>query len=267
MEKLSEKKPEQKQDATPFRELVKIIHQLRAPGGCPWDRKQTPQSLKSFVIEEAYEVIDAIDGGNPEELCEELGDLLLQVVLQTEIASETGTFSIDDVISGINSKLIHRHPHVFGETTVKDAGEVLNNWERLKKEEKKNRGLLAGLPKQLPALQKAARMGEKATRVGFDWPDSESVREKVSEELGELDEAISNGDPKWIRHELGDLLFSIAQWARHLDEQPEEALTDSCKRFTKRFVRMEQTVHDAGRSLNDLDIDKMEELWQQVKEL
>jgi MazG family protein len=248
-----------------FTELADIIHRLRAPGGCPWDRKQTPKSLKSFIIEEAYEVLDAIDNENQSELCEELGDLLLQILLQAEIGAEQGQFTIEDVVRGISKKLIHRHPHVFGDTSVEDAAEVLVNWEQLKKEEKENRGLFDGLPSHLPALQRASRMGEKATRVGFDWPDSKSVRDKVQEELDELDEAVSQGHPKLINHELGDLLFAIAQWARHLGEQPEEALASGCKRFAQRFSKMEKTAADAGASLTDLDMEKMEQLWQQAK--
>jgi tetrapyrrole methylase family protein/MazG family protein len=248
-----------------FTELAEIIHQLRAPGGCPWDRKQTPKSLKSFLVEETYEVLDAIDNENPEELCEELGDLLLQILLQSEIGAEKGQFTIEDVVRGISKKLIHRHPHVFGDTSVENADEVLVNWEQLKKEEKEGRGLFDGLPVHLPALQRAARMGEKAGRVGFDWPNTESVRDKVQEELDELDEAVSQGNAKQIKHELGDLLFAIAQWARHLDKQPEEALASGCKRFARRFSKMEKTAADAGTPLNDLDMEKMELLWQQAK--
>jgi tetrapyrrole methylase family protein/MazG family protein len=248
-----------------FVELAEIIHRLRAPGGCPWDRKQTPKSLKSFLIEETYEVLDAIDNENPSELCEELGDLLLQILLQSEIGAEQGQFTIEDVVKGISKKLIHRHPHVFGDTSVENADEVLVNWEQLKKVEKEGRGLFDGLPVHLPSLQRAARMGEKAARVGFDWPNTESVRKKVLEELGELDEAVAQGTAKQIKHELGDLLFAIAQWARHLDKQPEEALASGCKRFARRFSKMEKTAADAGTALNDLDIEKMERLWQQAK--
>ncbi|MCP4195856.1 MAG: nucleoside triphosphate pyrophosphohydrolase [Proteobacteria bacterium] len=249
-----------------FTELAEIIRRLRAPGGCPWDRKQTPKSLKSFIVEETYEVLDAIDNENPGEICEELGDLLLQIILQAEIGAEQGQFTIEDVVRGLSKKLIHRHPHVFGDTSVENADEVLVNWEQLKKEEKENRGLFDGLPRHLPSLQRASRMGEKATRVGFDWPDAKSVRDKVQEELDELDEAVSRDDPESINHELGDLLFAIAQWARHLGEQPEEVLAGGCKRFVRRFSRMEQIAADTEQPLNDLNLEELEQLWQQTKE-
>jgi MazG family protein len=248
-----------------FSELAEIIHRLRAPGGCPWDRKQTPKSLKSFIVEETYEVLDAIDNESPGDICEELGDLLLQILLQAEIGAEQDQFTIEDVVRGITKKLIHRHPHVFGDTSVKNADEVLVNWEQLKKEEKEGRGLFDGLPRHLPALQRASRMGEKAGRVGFDWPDTKSVRDKVQEELEELDEAVSLDDPKSINHELGDLLFAIAQWARHLGEQPEEALASGCKRFVQRFSQMEQIATDTEKSLNDLNLAELEQLWLQTK--
>ncbi|MCP4605435.1 MAG: nucleoside triphosphate pyrophosphohydrolase [Proteobacteria bacterium] len=249
-----------------FCELVEIVHRLRAPDGCPWDREQTPKSLKSYIIEEAYEAIDAIDDERPEEICEELGDLLLQVVLQAEIASEQGVFTIENVVRGISKKLIDRHPHVFGEVAVKNTGEVLVNWEQIKKKEKAGRGLFQGLPRQLPALQKAERTGEKAARVGFDWPDSKGVREKVTEELAELDEAVSSGSKNEIRHELGDLLFAVAQWARHLGEQPEEALRSCCSRFVDRFSKMERALSDEGTAFKDTSIEELERFWQRAKE-
>jgi MazG family protein len=250
-----------------FSGLVEIVHRLRAPGGCPWDREQTAKSLKSYIVEEAYEVLDAIDGEHPEELSEELGDLLLQIVLQAEIAAEKGFFSIENVIEGISKKLKGRHPHVFGETSVDNSQQVLVNWERIKKSEKADRGLFDGLPSRLPALQRAARIGEKAARVGFDWPDSDGVRQKVEEKLAELDEAISNGDTGEIRHELGDLLFAVAQWARHIRESPEEALRDGCARFVERFKKMEKTIIDSGASLEKMDIDTLENVWQKTTEI
>lgn len=248
-----------------FNDLVGIVHRLRAPGGCPWDRKQTPNSLKQYIVEEAYEVLDAIDAESPKELCEELGDLLLQVLLQAEIAGEKGLFTISDVVLGISSKLINRHPHVFGDVKAKDADAVIVNWEKIKQAEKKDRGLFDGLPRQLPALQLAGRMGEKAARVGFDWPNASEVRSKVSEELREADEVIERGQPSEIRHEIGDLLFSVAQWARHLGEQPEELLRQTCDRFATRFTKMEQSARISGKKLQDLDMQILEELWQRAK--
>ncbi len=249
-----------------FTALVDIIHRLRAPGGCPWDREQTAESLKPFVVEETYEVIDAIDQGRPEDICEELGDLLLQIVLQAEIAAEKEHFTIEDVVRGISQKLIIRHPHVFGETRVKNTKEVLENWERIKKKEKVGRGLFEGIPKQLPALQRAARTGEKAARVGFDWSDIDGVQDKVKEELAELEEAVISGNPSAVESELGDLLFSVAQWARHLGHHPEEALRSCCVRFVHRFNIMEQGLGEAGLSFDDADVEVLEQFWQRAKE-
>lgn len=248
-----------------FFELVNIIHRLRAPGGCPWDREQTAKSLTPYIVEEAYEVLDAIDGGRPEDLCEELGDLLLQIVLQAQIAKEQGLFDINDVVKGISNKLIERHPHVFGEVEVETASQVLVNWEKIKKKEKVDRGLFDGLPSRLPALQRAERIGEKAARVGFDWPDGSGVRLKVDEELAELDEALSKGEAGEIRHELGDLLFAVAQWARHLKQPPEDALREGCSRFVERFKKMESAVIDAGATLEKMDIGELEREWQKAK--
>ena len=251
--------------ADAFNLLVEVVHRLRAPGGCPWDRKQTPKSLKQYVIEEAYEVIDAIDAGETEALKEELGDLILQVVLQAEIAKETGRFAIEDVLQSISRKLVHRHPHVFGETQVSGAEEVISNWEKLKQKEKKDRGLLDRLPRHLPALQMAGRIGEKARRVGFDWPNAKSVREKVTEELLEADEAAAGGDQEAITHEIGDLLFAVAQWARHLGVQPEEALRHCAARFKDRFRTMEKSAKKSGKMLEEMPIETLEGLWQEAK--
>ena len=248
-----------------FSELVNIVHCLRAPGGCPWDREQTPETLKDFIVEEAYEVIDAIDGNDTQELCEELGDLLLQIVLQSEIAAERARFSIEDVVRGISQKLILRHPHVFGDTQVASSQDVLENWEKIKKKEKVDKGLFDGLPSQLPGLQRAARIGEKASRVGFDWTSKEGVRQKVEEELVELDDAIATGKQEEVFHEMGDLLFAIAQWGRHLGLQPEEAVRGCCSRFIHRFGKMEDSVSQSGKKLADLDLGELEQLWQRAK--
>ncbi len=248
-----------------FRRLVDIVHRLRAPGGCPWDRKQTPESLKQYIIEEAYEVLDAIDSGDPDDIKEELGDLVLQVMLQAEIASEHKRFAIEHVLDAISDKLIHRHPHVFGKVNVNSADEVITNWEKIKQKEKKDRGLFDGLPKHLPALQMAGRIGEKAARVGFDWPDIEGVRAKIDEELQEADEAAASGSPEEITHEIGDILFSVAQWARHLGVQPEEALRACCDRFRGRFASVESDAKQQGVRLDEMGIDRLEALWQEAK--
>ncbi len=248
-----------------FSKLVEIVHRLRAPGGCPWDREQTPKSLKSYIVEETYEVLDAIDEGDAASICEELGDLLLQVVLQSEIAAENGEFDIVDVVNGISHKLVQRHPHVFGSVEVDGADEVLTNWEQLKQKEKKGRGLFDGLPKALPALQRSYRIGEKAARVGFDWPGVKEVRQKVSEELAELDEAAGQGDPSRIEHEAGDLLFAVAQWARHLKTQPEEALLGCCARFLSRFGKMERMAAELGKTLKEWRPEELDRAWEKAK--
>lgn len=251
--------------AEAFADLTKIIAKLRAPDGCPWDREQTHKSLKPFIVEESYEVMDAIDRGKPADLKEELGDLLLQIMLQSEISREEGEFDIADVVTGLSGKMVNRHPHVFGNTPVDGADEVLVNWEKIKKEEKKGSGLFDGLPLHLPGLVKAARMGEKAGRVGFDWPKAVSVRDKVREELEELDEAVASGDRAAMEHELGDLLFSVAQWGRHLGQFPEEAIQACCRRFTNRFKGVEEIVRDSGREIADCTLQELEDAWHEVK--
>ena len=250
---------------TAFAELVEIVRRLRAPGGCPWDREQTHDTLKPFLIEEAYELLDAIDRRRDDALCEELGDVLLQIMLHAQIGAEEGAFDVAAVIDGLSGKLVGRHPHVFGDTAVNGAGEVLVNWEKIKKREKAGRGLFDGLPMSLPALQKAARMGEKAGRVGFDWPDAAGVRAKVAEELREVDEAVASGDAEAVERELGDLLFSVAQWTRHLGHLPEEVLRKGCGRFATRFAAMESLVRESGRELSDLGPDALEAAWQEAK--
>lgn len=260
-----EKIPRPERAARSFERLVAIVARLRGPGGCPWDREQTSKSLKPFFIEETYEALDAIDSGNPRDLCEELGDVLLQVALHAEIASEQGHFDAADVADAISDKLVTRHPHVFGDAEVETSSQVLQNWESIKKKEKKGRGLFDGLPAHLPALQKAARMGEKAGRVGFDWSDQASVRDKVVEELAEFDEAVREGDEASMRHEVGDLLFAVAQWARHLKIEPEEALRQCCARFETRFAKMEKQAQKQGRDLSTHSIEELEEFWQEAK--
>lgn len=251
--------------AEAFADLTGIVSKLRAPDGCPWDREQTHESLKPFIVEESYEVMNAIDEGKPADLKEELGDLLLQIMLQTEISREESEFDIADVVTGLSEKLVNRHPHVFGNTRVDGTDEVLVNWEKIKKKEKEGRGLFDGLPPHLPGLLKAARMGEKAGRVGFDWPDTDSVRDKVREELEELDEAVASGDRTTVEHELGDLLFSVAQWGRHLGQFPEEAIRACCTRFSDRFEGVEALVRDSGREIADCTLQELEDAWQEVK--
>jgi MazG family protein len=250
-----------------FDELVSLMTRLRGPNGCPWDRKQTLESLKPFIVEEAYEVVDAIDRGERPALREELGDFLLQAVFVAEIAREEGSFDIYDVITAIHDKLVHRHPHVFGDVEAKDADQVLVNWEKLKNEERKaeNKSVLAGVPQSLPALLKASRLTEKAARVGFDWRRAEDVFAKIDEEIGELHEAIDEKDQKKIHDEIGDLLFSIANIARKLDVNAEEALQSANRKFMRRFESMETSVRSNGRNLDQLTLEQMDALWDEAK--
>jgi tetrapyrrole methylase family protein/MazG family protein len=250
-----------------FDELVALMTTLRGPNGCPWDRKQTLESLKPFIVEEAYEVVDAIDRGERAALREELGDFLLQVVFVAEITREEGSFDIYDVVTAIHDKLVHRHPHVFGDVEAKDAEQVLVNWEKLKNEERKaeNKSVLAGVPQSLPALLKASRLTEKAARVGFDWRRAEDVFAKIDEEIGELHEAIDEKDQKKIHDEIGDLLFSIANIARKLDVNAEEALQSANRKFMRRFESMESAVRSRGHNLDQLTLEQMDALWDEAK--
>jgi len=250
-----------------FDELVALMTTLRGPDGCPWDRKQTFESLKPFIVEEAYEVVDAIDRGDRHALAEELGDFLLQAVFVAELAREEGSFDIGDVITTIHEKLVRRHPHVFGDVEAKDAEQVLVNWEKLKNEERKaeNKSVLAGVPQSLPALLKASRLTEKAARVGFDWRRAEDVFAKIEEEAGELREAVDAKDQQKVHDEVGDLLFSIANIARKLGVNAEEALQSSNRKFISRFESMERTVRSDGRNLDQLTLEQMDSLWDEAK--
>ena len=257
--------PLAEQDGRSLTRLVEIMQRLLAPNGCPWDREQTLQSLRPYVIEEAHEVVDAIDGGSPSELREELGDLLLQVVFQAELARAQGWFGPDDVVQAICDKLVRRHPHVFGEVTVRDSNEVLANWEVIKAEEKRGRGVLEGVPAALPALLRALRVGEKAARVGFDWPDAAGARAKLDEELGELDQALAEGDRDAAERELGDVLFALVSVARKADLDPEAALRGTLARFAQRVRRVESRVANAGQTLAAQTPEQLDRLWNEAK--
>jgi tetrapyrrole methylase family protein/MazG family protein/ATP diphosphatase len=230
------------QDGGTLTRLVAVMQRLLALDGCPWDREQTLESLRKYVLEEACEVIDAIDSGDRSALREELGDLLLQVVFQAELARTSQHFAIDDVVAGIVDKLVRRHPHVFGDLSAKDADEVLRNWERIKANEKKGRGILGGVPRSMPALTRAQRIGEKVARVGFDWESAEGSRAKVTEELGELDEAMRSGDKDAIEGEMGDVLFALVNLSRHAGIDAEGALRRTIDKFTRRFAHVETRV-------------------------
>jgi MazG family protein len=250
-----------------FEELVQLMTTLRGPGGCPWDRKQTLPDLKPFVIEEAYEVVDAIDRDDRASLAEELGDMLLQAVFIAELTREEGTFDIYDAITAIHDKLVRRHPHVFAGAQADDAEQVLVNWEKLKQDERKaeNKSVLAGVPQSMPALLKASRLTEKAARVGFDWRRTEDVFDKVDEELGELRQAVANGDAANIHEEIGDLLFTVANIARKVNVNAEEALQSTNRKFMRRFEAMEARVRERDQNLDQLELEEMDRLWDDAK--
>jgi tetrapyrrole methylase family protein / MazG family protein len=251
--------------------LLAIMTRLRGPGGCPWDREQTLRSLRPYVLEETYEVLEAMDGGDPREHCEELGDLLLQIVFQSELAREAGQFDFADVAEAIRQKLVRRHPHVFGSAQVKDADGVMRQWVALKREEKAARGggqsVLEGVPRELPALARAERLTEKASRIGFDWPDAAGARAKVDEELAELDEAMEGGDRQRVEEELGDVLFALANVARKLSLPPEEALRNAVGRFIARFEHVERELLRRGVPHGTATLQEMDRLWDEAKAL
>lgn len=250
-----------------LKKLTEIIAHLRGPDGCPWDKQQTHSSLKPYILEETYEVIEAIDEDDKEKLAEELGDLLLQIMLHAQIASERDAFDIEIVAGMIGDKLIERHPHVFDEKKEITAGEVLQNWEhiKLKKAKKNDYSVLQGVPKALPALLKAYRVQEKVGRYGFDWDNPSDVIEKISEELEEFKKAIESGDEIHMEEEFGDLLFSIVNFGRHLNLQAESALNKTTRKFIKRFQYIESKLREAGKSLDQSNLDEMENLWREAK--
>jgi tetrapyrrole methylase family protein / MazG family protein len=250
-----------------FDDLVSLMTRLRGPDGCPWDRKQTLPDLKPYVIEEAYEVVDAIDRDDRDALLEEVGDMLLEAVFIAEITREEGTFDVYDSITAIHDKLVRRHPHVFGDVEAGDAEEVLVNWEKLKSEERKaeNKSVLSGVPQSMPALLKASRLTEKASRVGFDWRRTEDVFDKLDEEMAELREAVASGEQARVHDEIGDLLFTIANIARKVNVNAEEALQSTNRKFMSRFQSMESQVHADGRNLDQLELEEMDRLWDEAK--
>ena len=248
-----------------FAAFVELMARLRAPGGCPWDRKQTAESLKPYVLEEAYEVVGAIEKGDQHELCEELGDLLLQVVFQARVAEDAGQFAIADVVRAIHEKLVRRHPHVFGDATAADAGEVVVNWERIKQQEKAGRSVVDGVDARLPALQRAWRMQKKVSKVGFDWQQPEGALEKLHEELEEFRVARETETPERAEEEMGDALFALANVARLAGINPEEALKKSSAKFERRFRAVEEGLRARGIDPVDATLEQMETLWQAAK--
>lgn len=252
---------------TTFETLIRIMATLRSANGCPWDREQDSISLKPYLIEETYEVIDAIDRKEPQLLKEELGDLLLQIVFHAQIWSERGDFSIDDVIEAICAKLIKRHPHVFADTFVDNAQQVLVNWEKIKLEEKREKhdSLLSGVPRHLPSLLMGQRVQEKVARVGFDWENWQGSWQKIIEEMAELKEAIDSGEKAAIEDEFGDLMFTMVNLARALNVNAEETMRQAVGKFVRRFQKLENNVVQENRDLSTMTLQEMDELWNKVK--
>src|SRR5207253_3901388 len=251
-----------------FRKLCDIIAQLRAPGGCPWDREQTRESLLPALIEEAYEVAEAARAKNDAHFCEELGDLLLLAVMHAEIAREAGRFNINDVIGEITEKLIRRHPHVFGKSDARDSGAVLKQWEAIKREEKRSDShYLASLPRALPALMRAQKAQSKAARVNFDWTELRDVLAKVEEELGETKSAIASQDRQSLEDEIGDLLFAVVNLARKCKLDAESALQTATDKFVARFNRLEDELRSRGKRLGDADLAELDEIWNAIKKM
>lgn len=254
----------------PVRRLLEIMRILRSPGGCPWDREQTLSSLKDHLIEECHEVIDAINAGDRRQLKEELGDLLLQIVFQSQICSEEGAFTFEDVAKTIGDKLIRRHPHVFGDVEAKDAETVLKNWEAIKRREKgeeaaRKRSMLDGIPRSLPALHRAHLVQKRVARVGFDWERIDGALDKLAEELGEVRAAVQSGDVSAIREEIGDLLFATVNVARFTDQNAEEILHETIAKFARRFRALEDRIHAEGRSVGELSLEELDRIWEDIK--
>jgi len=265
-------------DLPPIEQLRDVVHKLRGPGGCPWDREQTHRSLRAGLLEEAYEVAAAIDAGDDDNLREELGDLLLQVVFHAQLASEEGRFDFADVARGIVEKLVRRHPHVFGAESAESSAAVLVRWEEIKRAEKNKAGdgaikasgeqaasVLDGVPGVLPSLLHAHAIQKKAGKVGFDWNEAAPILEKIREELIEVEEAIASADPAEIEREIGDLLFSVVNLARKLRIDPEIALRGATNKFSGRFRAMEELARARGLELKDMTLEGMDVLWEEVK--
>jgi MazG family protein len=251
-----------------FAQLCEIVAKLRAPGGCPWDREQTHESLLPALIEEAYEAAEAARARNDAHFCEELGDLLLLVVMHAEIARESGRFDVDQVLREVSDKLIRRHPHVFGTSDARDSGAVLKQWEAIKREEKKeDTHYLASLPKALPALVRAQKAQSKAARVNFDWAETREVIAKVEEELEELKQALATKDQRAIEDEVGDLLFAVVNLGRKAGLDAETALQVATNKFVTRFNRLEDELQSRDKRLGDADLAEMDEIWNAIKKM
>lgn len=254
----------------PFDRLVEIMSRLRGEGGCPWDREQTHETLKPYLVEETYEALDAIDSGDPEQLKSELGDILLQVVFHAQMAKEEGGFDIDGVCNAVSEKLVRRHPHVFGESEADTPEQVLSQWEKIKLTEKAHenrKSVLDGVPRGMPALLRAMRLQGKAGAVGFDWDSAEGAFAKVEEELSEFSTAFAEQKPEKMEEELGDLLFALVNVARFIEVNPEEALGKTISKFIGRFQHIEKSIEKSGRTLNEVGLEEMDRLWNEAKSM
>jgi MazG family protein len=280
--KLAKKTPPNSNFGKLFEDLVDLQIRLLAPNGCPWDREQTHESLRTYLIEEAYEVLDALESGDPDKFAEELGDLLLQIIFHSQLASQAGRFNVGDVIERVHIKMVRRHPHVFGTDKADSAAQVLKNWEQLKAEERrqdrvarglgdaesaddKSASLLSGIPRTLPAVMEAYQLTRRASRVGFDWPNIAGVLDKLREEIQELEAEIANGSAAKIESEAGDLLFSVVNVVRFLKLDPEIALKKTNCKFIERFQDMESESAAAGKKLADLSATELDTLWNSAK--
>jgi len=253
-----------KDTAENFIELLEVLRRLRAPEGCPWDREQTAESLVPYLLEETYEIIEAIEEGDTHTLKEELGDLTLHILFQAELARENGKFEMADSLKHISEKLIRRHPHVF-DPDYDENGDMNLSWEKAKQKEKSRKNLLDGVPKNLPALTRARRIQEKAANVGFDWKEIEPVWEKVEEELKELQVEIQKKDPEKIKDEMGDVLFSLVNLSRFLDISPEDALRMTISKFELRFAKVEKELKKRGKDFSDSSLEEMDGIWNEIK--
>jgi tetrapyrrole methylase family protein/MazG family protein len=259
-----------KKERYEYNDLLKIMSMLRAPNGCPWDREQDHKSLKRYLIEEAYEVLEAIDEESSSKLCDELGDLLLQVVFHAQIAKENGQFDFGDVVHGVSAKMVNRHRHVFGDEEAETSDDVMDIWEKVKKEEKglkTQTQVLKEIPGNLPALMRSFKVQQKAAQVGFDWDNIEDAMLKVKEELNELEQAYKNGNEANIEEELGDLLFAVVNVSRFLNVQPELALTATVNKFIRRFEFVERSAAGQGKQLTDMSLSEMDTFWDESKKL
>ncbi|MBN1850628.1 MAG: nucleoside triphosphate pyrophosphohydrolase [Deltaproteobacteria bacterium] len=255
--------------AESFIALSALVSKLRGPDGCPWDKQQTDSTVKTYLLEEACEVLDAVERNRPEDVCQELGDLLFQIIFLAVLAEERNEFDLSDVIDQIQEKMIRRHPHVFGQMSVTDAEEVSQNWERIKDEEKKaphtTEALLQAVPVSLPSLLRAHRLSQRAAKVGFDWETKGDVWNKVKEEMGELEKALSNQDTTGVQEEMGDLLFSLVNLARHLDLNAENLLREANQKFIMRFQEMERELHSMNLDLQKATPAEMNQVWDRIK--